>query len=119
MNLQNIFNYWSQKHSLVYILSPIPESIELHREFLKFGDVISRLSYEKNKLFYQLLKSINLPDNIVILDSAEFLCSQSKGNCFFVDSVPRMVDEGHLSIYGAKEFGKALASADRFHELMQ
>ena len=119
INLQNIFDYWSQKHRQVYILSPIPESIELHREFLKFGMVNSTLSFKKNKLFYKLLKSVTLPDNIIILDSAEFLCSNSQGNCFFVDSIPRMVDEGHLSIYGAQEFGQALAKTESFNKLIQ
>ena len=113
-NLSRIFSYWSQNYEKIIFFSPIPESIDLHREFYKFGKVASSMSYKKHNLFYELIESIDIPDNIIIANSADFLCLDDIQDCFILENLPRMVDENHLSIYGAKDFGKAFINDRSF-----
>jgi hypothetical protein len=113
-NLSRIFSYWSQNYEKIIFFSPIPESIDLHREFYKFGKVTSSMSHKKHNLFYELIKSIDIPDNIIIANSADFLCLNDMQDCFILGNLPRMVDENHLSINGAKDFGKAFINDPSF-----
>jgi len=116
-NLSRIFEYWSQNYKKVIFFSPMPESIDLHRQFYKFGEVTRALSYEKNNLFYELINSIEIPENIIIVNSADFLCPNEIQNCFMEGNLLRMVDQNHLSINGAKDFGKVFVNDQSFLEL--
>ncbi len=118
-NLSKIFDYWSTSYANVFIMSPMPEAIELHREFLTFGSVTKPFSLEKNKIFYDLISTVKIPSNIIILDSRIFLCSQASEHCFFKDSELRMVDETHLSIIGAMKFGELLLESNSIKALIE
>ena len=95
----------------------MPESIDLHRDFLKFGKVTKSFSVEKNNIFYNIIESIDIPDNIIIVNSIDYLCTKTIENCFFVDNTLRVVDETHLSVSGAKHFGNAFSKLKQFREI--
>ena len=97
----------------------MPEAIDLHREFLTFGSVTKPFSLKKNKIFYDLISTVKIPSNIIILDSRIFLCSQASEHCFFKDSELRMVDENHLSIIGAMKFGELLLESNSIKALLE
>lgn len=118
-NLSRIFHSWSNKYESIIFFSPMPESIDLHREFLKFGTVTKDFSLEKNDIFYNLIKSINIPDNVIVVNSIDFLCAHTEENCFFIDNALRVVDETHLSVSGAKNFGNAFSETKTFREIFK
>jgi peptidoglycan/LPS O-acetylase OafA/YrhL len=116
-NLSRIFDRWSNEYKNIIFFSPMPESIDLHRDFLKFGKVTKNFSLEKNNIFYDVIESIDIPDNIIIVNSIDYLCAQTKENCFFVDHSLRVVDETHLSVSGAKFFGNAFSKTKSFSDI--
>lgn len=116
-NLSKIFDRWSNEYKNIIFFSPMPESIDLHRDFLKFGKVTNSFSVEKNNIFYNIIESIDIPDNIIIVNSIDYLCAKTIENCFFVDDTLRVVDETHLSVSGAKHFGNAFSKIKQFREI--
>ena len=114
--LINIFAYWSSRYNEVILFSPMPNFKHAVNSYIKFNYSNTRPSTGEHDFFYQLLDTINIPDNVTIIDTHEVLCGKSGDECSVVEKNNWLLtDYGHLSVKGAKLFGERLKASEHGH----
>ncbi|MGH1460470.1 MAG: acyltransferase family protein [Neptuniibacter sp.] len=118
--LQATLEYWKDVDANIYIWSPMPDFTLQEEEFKKQvkTKAISQPNMERERHFYELLRKIKLPDNFQVIKTSDILCDVYQtigcGFSFTSDNAELlMTDEDHLSVKGARFFGRALIISDQ------
>ncbi len=107
-NLSIILSYWSQRFKSVVLFSPMPEFNGSHDLFIRTGHFHNNPSLSYHDKFFSLLKNIDIPNNVVIINTKVIFCGINRDCSGMKNGELLLTDYGHLTIFGAKEFGRAL-----------
>lgn len=114
--LVNIFSYWSQRYNEVILFTPMPNFKHAVYTYIMDGSLTAQPRLSGHNLFKELISTIDVPDNVTIIDTHEILCGSSAKECHVVDNGEWLIlDGGHLSVKGAKVFGSRLKASKYGH----
>lgn len=112
--LKNVFDSWAPEFKQVILFSPMPDFTIPHKEFLKYGKATLAPSFEKHDQFFENLKRITIPPNVVVMNTAEILCGQDLQCPFEKDGEIYYTDKDHFSETGSAYFGSRLTETPEF-----
>ena len=106
--LESIFNYWGDLGKPVYLWAPMPNFQDQQEAFLRDVSPPSGPDFARERKFYEVLDKTNIPQNFHIIRTSDMWCSVDfeQGCLGFSSNKLLMADEDHLSVEGAKIFGK-------------
>jgi peptidoglycan/LPS O-acetylase OafA/YrhL len=110
-NIKNIITYWSHRFQKVVLFSPMPEFTESHKMFIRTGRFLNEPSLEYHKKFFDLVESIEIPKNFLIVDTKILFCGETEECKGVKNDKLLLTDYGHLTVFGATEFGKRLVAS--------
>lgn len=109
--LREVMAYWQQRYASVILFSPMPEYYKFDTSYLIHGDMSATRTPQddsKEEAFYAALAGLDLPENVTVLNTRSIFCD-GQTKCTPTDAdTPLLVDYGHLSLHGAKRFGRNL-----------
>lgn len=121
-NLIQIFNYWKGSKQ-IFLFTPMPDFTAQMNDYIKNGKIRSSPDFSREDAFLSLVKHIDLPENFSIIKSSDIWCLNRKSSAdfpcaFATDHHLLMIDGGHLSIDGAKIFGRNMLSHSDLRDVL-
>jgi len=105
-----ILEFWSTLETDVYLFSPMPERHNFDRIFSRNPSQAIGMPGDDSHAskFYAALEDVDLPGNIQVVDTEELFCSMAPDCASAIGLHPLLIDYGHLSVLGARLFGREL-----------
>ncbi len=109
-NISQILKYWSSDKK-VYLFTPMPDFSNQMKNYLKKGIITDLPDFFREDAFLQVISKVTLPSNFVIIKTSDIWCVNRQPApdhpcAYAVNGQQLMTDGGHLSVAGAKIFGK-------------
>ncbi|MEM6480267.1 MAG: acyltransferase family protein [Pseudomonadota bacterium] len=116
--LAEIFAYWENRAEQIYVFTPMPDFQLPFNQYLKFGGASMPPSHHRMHLFHEALDNVEIPDNVTIVETRDILCPDDLDTCHNVfNPAPLMLDDGHMSVAGAQQFGARLIGSGKIPNL--
>ena len=104
--INEILSYWSALSNKVIFFSPMIEFKNFKNSYILSGKSKFKLNDDSSRDFFKILESINVPENVTILNTKEIFCGITNGDCLPIQNGKVfLTDDSHLSSTGAYEFG--------------
>ncbi|WP_147126234.1 acyltransferase family protein [Shimia ponticola] len=108
--LQDVVDFWSNRGEQILLLTAMPEFPNFATVYTRDAEMAANMHPKDTLLdrFDSAMAGVALPDNVQILNTNAVFCSLTGGICSpMLDGQPLLVDYGHLSPFGAAQFGDA------------
>ncbi len=108
-SITEVIQYWSYRYKKVILFSPMPAFFnDTFLNYIRFGSISNKPSFKDHNMFYESIKHIEMPKNVIIVNTKLLLCGEgSVCEALHGDNLV-FANKDHLTVYGARLFGKRL-----------